>query len=282
MIQSKDIIAVVIWYHPNAVHAQNLMSYANMVRHVIVVDNSTTEHQALQHEDLKNLTYIPLHDNLGIATALNVGCAKAIEMGAQWILTMDQDSQWQNGQLARYIQTASDYPSIDQVGVFSPRQVYGVGGVKQTSVYEEKIAVMTSGCLISAKGYERSNGFRDEFFIDEVDNEYCMHLRTLGMQVVICNTCELEHHLGERQIIRFLMKQKEYIRHAPFRYYYMVRNNLALSRLYPQYRRFNRKRLCKMLKRVLLYEKQNKLAVLRMCWKGYCDFRAQRWGRLDV
>lgn len=282
MMQSNDIIAVVVWYNPNATHAHNLMSYAHVVRHVVVVDNSINDHSPLLQEMSDNLTYIPLHDNFGIAHALNIGCNMAVQMGAKWILTMDQDSQWQTGQLEHYIHTANNYPSIEQVGVFSPRQVYGKGCVKQTSIYEEKIAVMTSGCLVSSKGYKLSKGFRDEFFIDEVDNEYCMHIRTLGMQVIICNTCELEHHLGEIQTIRFLTKKKEYIRHAPFRYYYMVRNNLALSKLYPQYKTFNRKRLCKMLKRVLLYENENKLAVLRMCWKGYNDFLSQRWGRLDV
>lgn len=275
MIESKHIIAVVVWYEPTAAQTETLRSYAEAVKHVIVVDNSVQDNaHLLASLPQDQYTYLPLGTNKGIATALNVGCRKAIEQGAEWILTMDQDSRWDAEQLECYIRLAGEYPAIDKTGVFSPRQHYSGRMPHYDTVYEEKIAVMTSGCLLSAAGFQTTGGFRDELFIDEVDNEYCMHIRQLGMKVVIVNQALLEHRLGEVRTIRFMgLWKKEYIDHAPFRFYYMTRNILYLNHLYPEYRRFNNKRLRKMLKRVILYDRAHKREALRMCWRGWRDVR---------
>jgi len=284
MIQQDNLYAVVVWYNPTEEQAHSLLSYLWAVRHIIIVDNSQKNNNSLLSDIPKeNYTYIPLGDNLGIATALNRGCRAAIDAGAEWILTMDQDSVWDKEQLLYYIDTANKYPNIKRVGLFSPRQDY-TGHIRHYPTdYEEKIAVMTSGCLLSTEGFRATNGFRDEFFIDEVDNEYCMHIHRLGMQVVIVNNALLVHQLGEKRMVRFMgLWRKEYIDHAPFRYYYIVRNNLQLSKLYPEYKTFNKKRLIKTIKRIVLYDRIHKCESLRMCLRGWRDFRNGVFGRLDL
>ena len=275
MMEKTNIYAVVVWYQPTAEQADCIGSYIDAVGHVIVVDNSADNHsQWLNRWSNGKYTYLPQGKNTGVATALNTGCCLAFARGAQWVLTMDQDSRWEQEQLDLYIAYADAYPEIERVGVFSPRQNYA-GHIRQyANRYEEKTAVMTSGCLLSAKGFRAVGGFRDELFIDEVDNEYCMHIHRSGMQVVIINDIILVHHLGELRTIRLLgIWKKEYIDHAPFRFYYITRNILYLNTLYPEYSGFNNKRLRKMLKRIVLYDRRHKLAALRMCWRGWRDYR---------
>ena len=276
MIKKEEIWAVVVWYGPTEEQSLSLCSYIHEVSHVVIVDNSANDNSPLLASlPQTNYTYLPQGENTGVATALNIGCRYAIGHGASWILTMDQDSRWEKELLAHYIELALSYPGREQVGVFSPRQDYSGHMPHYDAVYEEKVAVMTSGCLISVKGFEATGGFRDELFIDEVDNEYCMHIRRLGMKVVIINSVLLAHRLGEKRTIRFLgLFRKEYIDHAPFRFYYMTRNILYLNYLYPEYRPFTNKRLRKMLKRIVLYDQQHKWAALRMCWRGFRDVRS--------
>lgn len=274
MIERENIYAVVVWYHPTAAMRANIDSYIGHVRHVVIVDNSEENNEALTHDLPANCTYLPMGKNKGIASALNKGCRAAFQQGAQWVLTMDQDSCWEEEQLKTYFRLANAYPAIGQTGVFSPRQDYISHFREYEQVYEEKIAVMTSGCLLSREGFAATGGFRDELFIDEVDNEYCMHIRRKGMKVVVINHAFLAHELGELRTIRIMgIWKKEYIDHAPFRFYYMTRNILFLNYLYPEYRRFNTKRLHKMLKRIVLYDRQHKFAALRACWRGRCDAR---------
>lgn len=282
MITRDNITAVVVWYHPTEEQVQNLSSYASLVSATIIVDNSETDHRhLLASAALPNTTYHPLLDNKGIAYALNYGCRLALQQGATWLLTMDQDSRWEADQWETYLQSANRYPAIMQVGVFSPRQDYASQRPIYATEYEEKPAVMTSGCLLSAFGFQKTDGFRDELFIDEVDNEYCFHCHQLGLQVVIINHAFLQHRLGEMREVRIAgFLKKQYSDHAPFRYYYMVRNNLRLSQLYPQYQTFNKKRLRKMLKRIFLYDHVHKWESLRMCYRGWQDFRQGRFGKL--
>ena len=99
--------------------------------------------------------------------------------------------------------------------------------------------------------------------------------------MVIINHAFLLHQLGEMREVRIAgVLRKQYSDHAPFRYYYMVRNNLRLSQLYPQYQTFNKKRLRKMLKRIFLYDHVHKWESLRMCYRGWQDFRQGRFGKL--
>ena len=283
MIAKANIYAVVVWYNPTPEQCDSIRSFMNEVKQVVIVDNSPQDNSslaALLPED--RYFYLPQMTNKGVATALNIGCCYALEQGAEWIMTMDQDSVWEKDQLARYIEYAGAYPDISQVGVFSPRQAYGTEHKVFTERYEEKLAVMTSGCLLSAGGFKATGGFLDELFIDEVDNEYCLHIHRLGMKVVVINHCLLQHHLGDVQTTRVLgIWRKTYIRHAPFRYYYMVRNALYLRDRYPEYRTFFTKRIRKTIKRILLYHRRHKLEALRMCRLGWKDYKNHRMNQYN-
>ena len=123
MIEKANTYAVVVWYHPTEEQCESVRSYMEAVEQVIIVDNTPADNTALAGSLPKGrYVYLPLRENKGIATALNVGCRKAIEKGAEWILTMDQDSRWEKEQLKRYFELANTYPEREQVGVFSPRQ----------------------------------------------------------------------------------------------------------------------------------------------------------------
>ncbi len=278
----KDIVAIVVWYNPTVEHVQNIQSYIHDVHRVIVVDNSDTSNSHLldKVEELA-FQYIPLYENFGIATALNKGCEEAIKLNAKWIMTMDQDSNWKPEQLLSYFDLINSFPNLHEVGVFSPRQIYNGHVIESPHIYEDKIAVMTSGCLISTKGFQLTKGFRDDLFIDEVDNEYCMHIHQLGLRVITVNNAYLAHQLGELRTVKlFGIWKKQYIGHPPFRYYYMVRNNLILSKCYPMYQKFHRNRLKKLVKRIVLYNNINRIESIKMCLKGWCDFRKGIVGKL--
>ncbi len=67
---------------------------------MIVVDNSLKKNNLLidrlNEVFASKLVYIDNNDNLGIATALNQACDKAIELKFKWILTTYEDSSFAN------------------------------------------------------------------------------------------------------------------------------------------------------------------------------------------
>ena len=67
-----------------------------------------------------------------------------------------------------------------------------------------------------------------EYFIDYVDNEFCMKLRLNGYRILRINQASIRHQLGISNSINILgIIHINYTRHAPWRFYYMIRNNRA-------------------------------------------------------
>ena len=87
----------VIWYNPSNDSVINLRTYFPYVEKLYIVDNSEQDNSKLLTEDIRTkIEYIPNFQNLGIARALNIGCERAVNDKFEWILTMDQDSKFNN------------------------------------------------------------------------------------------------------------------------------------------------------------------------------------------
>ena len=83
MILNDKICGVVVWYNPTTENVAAINSYISEIKHLFVVDNSDLSNEILLEALPKDkITYVPLNENKGIATALNIGCVAAAEAGA--------------------------------------------------------------------------------------------------------------------------------------------------------------------------------------------------------
>ncbi|MCR5050885.1 MAG: glycosyltransferase [Paludibacteraceae bacterium] len=270
----NSIVALVIWFHPSQKEVHALSLYKDNFEHVIIVDNSDTDNSRLC-ADIANAHYIPLCANKGIAAALNIGCNKALQLGAEWVLTMDQDSLWNQHSVQQYIDEAAQYPDFEKVGIFAPfHDCDGHPEVHKTlGRFEQKKIIMCSGNLLRLKAWQEVNGFREDFFIDNVDDEICCHLRQEGWQIVRTNKILLTHSLGNGvQIVKII--HHPYTSHTAWRYFYIARNMRWMAQLYPDMAKYYKKYLRKELKRLCLYDwddKCNKIKnYIRGMYAGRC------------
>jgi rhamnosyltransferase len=92
------IAGCVILYNPDFEVIENILSYANFVQVLYVVDNSDAKNSTIISaiKSIENAVYIDNKSNLGISSALNIGCEQAEKAGYNWILTMDQDTKFKN------------------------------------------------------------------------------------------------------------------------------------------------------------------------------------------
>ncbi len=273
-VTKENLCAVVVWYNPKQADTLPITFYADHVKCVFVVDNSDADNShLLQQFPYTNIVYLPLHNNTGIAHALNVGCQAAIAQGCDWILTMDQDSKFNITSFADYLKEANTYIAENptaQIGILTPFPDCD-GQIEKhhrKGRFEPCLVVMTSGNLLSVDGYTKTGGFRDDFFIDSVDDELCCHLHTLDMQVIRLNNIILNHQLGEGAK-HLLFSSKTYIPHAPWRYFYIARNLRYMLQLYPKYQHIFKRRKKKYLKRLFLYDWDQKYAKLQAFFKGW-------------
>ncbi len=265
----EHINAVVVWFHPSEQDAKAIQAYNHEVDHVFVVDNSGNNNHALL-TGIANATYIGLDQNKGIAAALNIGITEASKKGAEWILTMDQDSRWDQHSFGEYIHTASQYEHINQAGILSPYQ--DIDGMKWRhhfkGIYEQRNVIMCSGNLLRLKAWEQAGGFREDLFIDLVDDEICCHLKSLGWHIIRINTIYLSHHLGNGVHYSPILRHP-FFTHATWRYFYIARNTRILIKLYPQMATFYYHEVAKHIKHLLLYDWEKKIAKLANFYQGW-------------
>lgn len=90
---------------------------------VYIIDNSSNNNSSLI-KIIPNAVYIPNYNNLGIAKALNQGCEAAKQDGFDWVLTMDQDSFFEETQLNKFISIFNDSTLSDNsIKSFAPTQL---------------------------------------------------------------------------------------------------------------------------------------------------------------
>jgi len=281
ILPMTNIAAVVVLYRPTRDVVTNVAAFAGQVDRVFAIDNSETPDTGVVDvlREMPNVEYIPLGDNLGIATALNISARLALERGYLWLLTMDQDSTATPGMVGALLRCVLNEGT--KVGLVSPvhYQVRGEPRAVDRGCHEV-LTAMTSGNLVNLAALERVGWFMDDLFIDQVDNEICLRFWRSGLRVLEAGDADLVHRVGDVRRHRFPFPAYS-SNHSPVRRYYIARNRLWVGRMYaddyPQFGRFERRQQLKDVVKIVLYERE-KGAKLAMVWRGWRDYRASRLG----
>ena len=284
---SKSVLAgMVVLYNPESSVINNIASYIVHVDHLYIIDNSECPDSELLKSIFKisnNISYHCCNENLGIATALNLGCNFAINAGYKWILTMDQDSLFDNTDFFTcvfnkfYIDTAIIAASYNSV-FLNPRP----------SIFKDFLEVdfvITSGNILNLDAWKLLSGFVEKLFIDEVDNEFCIRAKNKRLKVLTTTNICLIHNLGDELIVKrnFTGKSSTLTKHSPLRVYYMVRNNFYIWRKFLfSNTRFVFNRIVNMILLILKIQLHfsNKLTYIRYILKAIKDSYNGNYGKL--
>jgi rhamnosyltransferase len=271
--------AVVVLYDPEISDViRNIGTYADQAGRLYIVDNSPVSRAELikGKTGLFDFEYIINHSNKGIAFALNQGAALAREAGYEWLLTMDQDSAFDQGQATGYINAVEQMTGKEQVAVVGlSHSKEEQAAAKET--FSEVSRVITSGSMINLRLWEEIGGFDNRLFIDEVDHEYGYRAISRGLKVLLYNGVLLQHRLGKtvRAGIAGVFKKNRII-HSPRRMYFVTRNYLFVRKKYknllPSEFRERDRMMRTMIKNNLLFS-GSFFRVMQNIWKGYRDYR---------
>jgi rhamnosyltransferase len=289
--ERANVCGVVVTYHPGDGLEARVEALSRQVDRVVIVDNRSSDERARVLDRLDRLPYLHLirnERNLGVATALNVGIDWAQRNGYAWAFLFDQDSVLEDGALDTLVAVMNEYDGGKPLAVAgcnyrdvnSGRLRYpdeSVSGI----AWRERKTVITSGSLLSVAAYDDIGPFRDSFFIDHVDDEYCLRARRRGYAVI--STCRpvMLHSVGAATLHRLLWKRTGTTNHPPFRRYYMTRNHVILIGEYwtlePRWVYDTVRSRLKSLVLMCLFERQRP-AKLRYMLRGFADgvFRRER------
>lgn len=288
------IAAIMISYNPDENLFESVKLLINQVDKIIIVDNGSTLEKkkiidSIGKLDKEKIEIIFKEDNLGIATALNIGVKKALEYGYDWILTMDQDSKSRDNMIEKMFEVYNQIDKNERKDILSifPNFVdERVQSIEENSImdsYEYVDADITSGNLLKAEVFDKVGFFDDSLFIDLVDTDFCMRLNEKNIKMIKVRDAILYHSLGESQSVKSIFGKFNTSNHSALRRYYMTRNRFYTWEKYKNLNSFTLNRDKKLFKKefikIILGEK-DKINKVRMVIRGYKDYKKGIRGKL--
>lgn len=274
---------VVVVYNPDKSVIDNIKTYIGELEKLYIVDNTEKNNSDFKNElsaDLKSYCYeyILLGKNMGLGRALNIGIKKAEKEQYSWILTMDQDSNFQNNIMLLY-KNYIEKNDIAKIALLSPQYSTERNKIKINSEVEEMYWTMQSASLFNIDIIKEIGYFREDFFIDCIDYEYCLRAREHGYKILRCNEAILNHTPAETKKIKIFGHFLKYGYAPPLRIYYQVRNAMFMYSEYKNIKSINII-LIKLLKIILLFD--NKKKYFHYFFKAISDYKNGKLGKLET
>lgn len=230
--EQERICAVVTAYFPDAAFGQRLAHVLPQVDALVVIDNTPgggcTKRLDSLFSQTQHATVIELGDNKGIATALNKGLDHALANHCSLMVSLDQDSVCYPDMIDTLMTVRNEVPI--QTAVIGGNYFDARNGISKIPVSGNKNwilqkTVITSGCMIETSIAKELGGFREDYFIDQVDHEFCLRMRAHGYAVAMTRKPVMSHSVGEDNgpsipVLGILPGQ------SPSRKYYVARNSL--------------------------------------------------------
>ena len=290
----SKVAAIIVSYNPD----KNLLDSVNLlisqVEKIIIVDNGSIEEKrkdisSIKDIDNERIEVIFNEENLGIATALNIGVREALKQGFNWILTMDQDSKASKDMVEKMFEVYNNIDEKERKSILSifPNFVdERIQSIEENSVmntYEYVDADITSGNLVKAEVFDKVGFFDDSLFIDLVDTDFCMRLNEKNIKMIKVRDAILYHSLGESQSVKSIFGKFNTSNHSALRRYYMTRNRFYIWEKYKDLNSFTLNRDKKLFKKefikIILGEK-DKVNKIKMVFKRYKDYKKGIRGKL--
>lgn len=251
MIKTNYTVAnwgvVIVTYNPDVKQLEEkIEQLVKCSENIIIVNNG----HSLELFQFPQSQVINLDKNMGIAYAQNLGAKFLRDKSIEKIFFLDQDSDISEEFFYQMLLTWDEVQQIDShLGMLSPRvidknfkttqklTILNSSGMNQ-SVFTGKHSIIkdtfpiSSGILVATDVYFAVGGETSELFIDFVDYDLNLKLKSSGYNIYSTNNAAIYHSIGKKTVRNFFGKKIYPTNHAIFRDYYFVRNAIYLSRKY--------------------------------------------------
>jgi len=289
---TDQVCAIVVTYRPDAAFPARLSAVSAQVGMTVIIDNGSADAERGMLREAASGPKIELvfnAENLGLARALNIGIQRAATLGFSWVLLLDQDTRAEPDMVRTLLAIHASSPDRKRVAVLGSnfhdatgRTADAIGNASPDGHWEEVERVITSGSLLPLKAHGAIGPFREEFFIDYVDEEYCLRARAKGYRIIRSRRYLMSHAIGSPTVHKMFGTGKWTTNHGPDRRYYIARNNTVLLREYGNYRAGmwawkSLRRCLRQCKRIALYEQMKTRKIIAV-FQGLRDGIRGRMG----
>jgi len=288
----SNTCALVVTYQPDDDCFGRLDRLLAQFPLVIVVDNASTNNFKNLIDSLNGRSKVLLvrNDcNFGMGKALNLGLAYAKNRGFHYCATFDQDTavfpELLKILLAVYQRQGQELALVgaNYWNAHKGRNFLECADAGLDASVERK-TLITSGTLMPLAMIDKIGGFREDYFIDSVDHEFCLRARSYGYLLFMTCRPLMSQNIGSEKIGSSLFSHLMSFDHSPARKYYIARNVVVTMKTYclgePLWVLRQAMRLCQDFLSILLFEKR-KISKIVAFGKGIWHGIAGRLGPIE-
>lgn len=243
MLNSISIIMVTYNSGSRTYESLSRLIKSKFVKKIYVVDNSDKNYDL--QSVIPNSYKIVIErngKNIGIGGAQNKGIELAIRDEQKWVMTLDHDTIVEDKLLDKYLKYISENDTsdiailgTDYIDINTGKNKFG--NTNPITVKE----TISSGSLLNLIVIEQIGLMKENYIIDQVDNEYCLRAQKKGYRVVILPGADMEHKLGNITLKPLFGRTICLYNQSPIRTYYRTRNMIWLAREYNNKKIWNEK-----------------------------------------
>lgn len=265
------ILAIVVSYYPEKeAIIKNINSFQDDVDKILIWENTPLKDADSYRfvAESERIQYCGSRDNIGIPRALNYAWHYALQNSYDYLLIMDQDSEWLN--FSHFLDETIRKEAKVGLTIWGPNTDIS----SKSCGTEELDYLITSGTLVSTSILNLVNGWPETFTIDCVDMDFCYNARSKGVHLLMVKDALMKQHFGTANLKRSFknFKKKQVSSYSPTRLYWIVRNGIILGKKYRNFPTcsYTRGWTLNRGKQIILYE-DNKLAKLLAIIRGLRD-----------
>jgi len=232
MNKKAKILAVIVTYNPEIGHLKSFLErLSRQIDLVLIYDNNS-----LNLKDIASIQFpqnVIIHSspiNKGLPAHYNAAIQYGLENGFNYLLILDQDSNFNDDFLTKYRQNISD-ESICLVPllVHSNKNYNDTYPERTKSEIEPVSRSINSGTLLNLKTLPTQLRFDEDLFIDSVDFDFFEKIRKFSFKVLRVNSAKLHISLGNiSRIGPFFLYN-----YSPFRLEKQTRDRVIFLRKHP-------------------------------------------------
>lgn len=232
----QNTCAVIVTYRPDEGFSDRLARVRSQFSMVIVVDNGSQPLAISGSPDgLPQVRLVANQSNLGVAAALNQGVNLARLEGFEWVVMLDQDTIPAPDMLETLLDVYRESGGGDVMiggNYWDARRGRNFIRCADEGGFRERKTLITSGTLVSLWQFKTIGFFREDYFIDSVDHEFCLRARAHGFRVLISCRPVMKHSIGAHVENAGRLRQFLSFEHPPVRKYFIARNTVATVKSY--------------------------------------------------
>ena len=223
------VCGLVVTWQPDDGVIERLERLRGQVDHLILIDNGSTTPAAGWIADWAatvGARYVRNERNLGLAGPFNVGARMALDDGCDWLCIVDQDTTVSASLVADMLAARVTHPRPSRVAMIGPVTHWQTSKRCTDRLWTRRQLVISSGSLLSLSAWQEVGGFREDYYVDMVEAEYCLRLGTRGYRVILACRATIDHRIGQPTTHRFLGHTLSVSNHSAWRRYYITRNRI--------------------------------------------------------